>query len=112
METLMIILIGVLITVATYLMLSKNVVRVILGTAVLTHASHLLLMTMGGFHGSSVPIIGEETTNYADAIPQALILTSIVISFGVTSFFLVLVYRTYEEMGTDNLYRLRGIKNE
>lgn len=108
----MIILIGVLITVATYLMLSKNVVRVILGTAVLTHASHLLLMTMGGFHGSSVPIIGEETTNYADAVPQALILTSIVISFGVTAFFLVLVYRTYEEMGTDNLYRLRGIKNE
>lgn len=112
METLMIILIGVLITVATYLMLSKNLIRVILGTALLTHAGHLLLMTVGGFQGSSVPIIGENSTNYADALPQALILTSIVISFGVTAFFLVLVYRTYEELGTDNLYRLRGTKNE
>lgn len=112
METLMIILAGVLITVATYLMLSKNLIRVILGTAILTHAGHLLLMTMGGFQGNSVPIIGENTTNYVDALPQALILTSIVISFGVTAFFLVLVYRTYEEMGTDNLYRLRGMKNE
>lgn len=112
METLMILLIGVLITVATYFMLSKNLIRVILGTALLTHASHLLLITMGGFHGSSVPIIGEQTADYADALPQALILTSIVISFGVTSFFLVLVYRTYEVIGTDNLYRLRGTKHE
>lgn len=108
METLIIILAGVLVTVATYLMLSKNVIRVILGTAILTHAAHLLLMAMGGFHNTSVPIIGEKSTAYADALPQALILTSIVISFGVTAVFLVLVYRTYREIGTDNLYALRG----
>lgn len=112
METLMIILSGVLVTVATYLMLSKNFIRVILGTAILTHAVHLLLMTMGGFQSSSVPLVGEKTAAYADALPQALILTSIVISFGVTAFFLVLVYRTYEQMGTDNLNVLRGIKDE
>lgn len=112
METLTIILAGVLITIGTYLMLSKNLIKVVLGTAVLTHAGHLLLMTMGGFQGTSVPIIGEQTTVYADALPQALILTSIVISFGVTSFFLVLVYRAYESFGTDNLYELRGISDE
>jgi|SRR5690625_2957920 len=112
METLTIILAGVLITIATYLILSKNLIKVILGTSVLTHAGHLLLMAMGGFQGTSVPIIGEATTAYVDALPQALILTSIVISFGVTSFFLVLVYRTYEVFGTDNLYELRGMRGE
>ncbi len=112
METLIIILSGVFVTIATYLLLSKNLVRVIIGTALLTHAGHLLLMTMGGFSNSSVPIIGEHTTAYADPIPQALILTSIVISFGVTAFFLVLAYRTYEELGTDNLNVLRGKNDE
>ena len=112
METLAIILAGVLITIGTYLMLSKNLIKVVFGTSVLTHAGHLLLMTMGGFQGTSVPIIGENTAEYADALPQALILTSIVISFGVTSFFLVLVYRTYGIFGTDNLYDLRGMRDE
>lgn len=97
METVIIILSGVLVTVATYLMLSKNWIKVILGTAILTHAVHLLLMAMGGFNSTSVPLIGDNAAVYADALPQALILTSIVISFGVTSFFLVLVYRTHEE---------------
>ena len=48
METLITILVGVLVTVAVYLLLSKSLVRVILGTAILSHAVHLLLMTMGG----------------------------------------------------------------
>lgn len=110
METLMIILSGVLVTVATYLLLSKSITRVILGTAILSHAAHILLMAMGGFHNNSVPIIGEKSAAFADALPQALILTSIVISFCVTAFFLVLAYRTYQELGTDNLEQLRGNK--
>lgn len=108
METLIIILAGILVSVATYLLLSTNVIRVILGTAILTHAAHLLLMAMGGFHNKSVPIIDGNGTDYVDALPQALILTSIVISFAVTAFFLVLAYRAYQELGTDNLYKLRG----
>lgn len=110
METLMIILSGVLVTVATYLLLSKSVIRVVLATAILSHAAHILLMAMGGFRGNSVPIIKENSVVYADALPQALILTSIVISFCVTAFFLVLAYRTYLELGTDNLDQLRGNK--
>lgn len=108
METLIIIVAGILVTVATYLLLSKNLIRVILGTAVLTHAVHLLLMAMGGFKGESVPIIGDEKTTYVDALPQALILTSIVISFAVTAFFLVLAYQLYIRTGTDDLRKLRG----
>lgn len=112
METLTIFLAGALITIATYLMLSRTIVRVIVGTSALTHAGHLLLMVMGGFQGTSVPIIGEQTGSYVDALPQALILTSIVINFGVTAFFLVLAYRTYGVFGTDDLYELRGLRNE
>lgn len=112
METLTIFLAGALITIATYLMLSKTLVRVIIGTSALTHAGHLLLMTMGGFQGTSVPIIGEQTSTYVDALPQALILTSIVINFGVTAFFLVLAYRTYGVFGTNDLSELRGMKHE
>lgn len=112
METLIIVVAGVLVTVATYLLLSKNLIRVILGTAVLTHAVHLLLMAMGGFEGKNVPIITDEETSYVDALPQALILTSIVISFAVTAFFLVLAYQVFNRTQTDDLSKLRGYRHE
>lgn len=112
METLITILVGVLVTVAVYLLLSRNLIRVILGTAVLSHAVHLLLMTMGGLKKGSVPLLGENAESYTDALPQALILTAIVISFAVTAFLLVLAYRTYKETGSDDLDVLRGIKDE
>ncbi|MFJ7935032.1 Na(+)/H(+) antiporter subunit C [Sporosarcina sp. NPDC096371] len=112
METLITILVGVLVTVAVYLLLSRNLIRVILGTAILSHAVHLLLMTMGGLKKGSVPLLGENAANYTDALPQALILTAIVISFAVTSFLLVLAYRTYQETESDDLSALRGIEDE
>ncbi len=112
METLIIIVAGFLVTVASYLLLSKNLIKVILGTAVLTHAVHLLIMAMGGFKGDSVPIVGEKKTAFVDALPQALILTSIVISFAVSAFFLVLAYQTYNKTKTDNLDEMRGVDDE
>src|SRR5690625_3465551 len=112
METLIIVVAGILVTVATYLLLSKNLIKVILGTAVLTHAVHLLLMAMGGFKGESVPIIGDDKQSYVNALPQALILTSIVISFAVTAFFLVLAYQVYKQTKTDDLNKLRGYRHE
>src|SRR5699024_6413369 len=110
METLIIILAGALGMVATYLVLSKGSLRVVVGMAMLTHAGHLLLMAMGGLKTGSAPLLGENAAAYTDALPQALILTSIVINFGVTAFFLVLVYHTYQAMGTDNLDSMRGFK--
>ncbi|PPA69715.1 Na(+)/H(+) antiporter subunit C [Jeotgalibacillus proteolyticus] len=112
METLITLLVGVLVSTATYLLLSKNLIRIVLGTAILSHAVHLLLMTMGGLKGGSVPILDDGTETYTDALPQALILTAIVIGFAVTAFFLVLVYRTYQSVGTDNLNEMRGSKDE
>lgn len=112
METIIILLVGVLVSVATYLLLSKNVIRVVLGTALLSHAVHLLLLTMGGLKRGSVPILGDQPETYTDALPQALILTAIVISFAVTAFFLVLVFRTYQQTNTDNLHELKGADDE
>lgn len=112
METLITILVGVLVTVAVYLLLSRSIIRIILGSAVLSHAVHLLLMVMGGLKKGSVPLLGENASSYTDALPQALILTAIVISFAVTAFLLVLAYRTYQETGTDDLQELRGFTDE
>ncbi len=108
MEIIMIFVIGILFTCATYLMLSKSLLRIIVGTGLLSHGVHLLLLTMGGLKKGAAPLLGEKAESYTDPIPQALILTAIVISFGVTAFFLVLAYRTYQELGTDNMEKLRG----
>lgn len=108
METLIIIISGVLVTIAIYLLLSKNIIQIILGTAVLTHAVHLLLMAMGGLGGKDVPIVQNGSGDFADPIPQALILTSIVINFAVTAFFLVLAYQLYKRQKIEGISRLKG----
>ncbi|MBD8004185.1 Na(+)/H(+) antiporter subunit C [Bacillus norwichensis] len=112
MEILITILSGVLVTVATYLILSKNLLRVILGSAILSHAVHLLLMVMGGLKKGTVPLLGEQPNTYTDSLPQALILTAIVISFAVTAVFLVLAYRVYQETGISRQALLRGTEDE
>ena len=112
METLIILLVGVLTAVAIYLLLSRSLIRVILGTAILSHAVHLLILSMGGLKKGTVPLLGEEAESYVDALPQALILTAIVISFAVTAFILVLAYRAYQELGTDDLEEMRGANDE
>ncbi|GKW45755.1 MULTISPECIES: Na(+)/H(+) antiporter subunit C [unclassified Planococcus (in: firmicutes)] len=112
METLIILLVGVLTAVAIYLVLSKSLIRVILGTAIFSHAVHLLILSMGGLKKGTVPLLGEEAPSYVDALPQALILTAIVISFAVTAFILVLAFRAYQELGTDDLEEMRGVNDE
>lgn len=112
MEIIMIFVIGILFMCATYLMLSKSLLRIIIGTGLLSHGAHLLILTMGGLKKGAAPLLGENAEAYTDPIPQALILTAIVISFGVTAFFLVLAYRAYQELGTDNMEKLRGMDGD
>ncbi|MBM7704648.1 Na(+)/H(+) antiporter subunit C [Metabacillus iocasae] len=111
MEILMSIVAGILVTAAVYLMLSRSILRIIIGTGLLSHGAHLLLLTMGGLKRGTVPLLGEDASSYTDPLPQALILTAIVISFAITSFFLVLAYRAYQELGTDDMDKLRGNEN-
>ncbi|WP_449538982.1 Na(+)/H(+) antiporter subunit C [Ferdinandcohnia sp. Marseille-Q9671] len=111
METLMSILVGILFAIGIYLILSKTLLRIILGTSILGHGVNLLIITMGGLKKGGPPLLGIDGLSYADSLPQALLLTAIVINFATTALFLVLSYRAYKELGTDNTEQLRG-KND
>jgi multicomponent Na+:H+ antiporter subunit C len=106
MEVLMAFVCGFLFMAAIYLILSRSLLRIIIGTGLLSHGAHLLILTMGGLGGEAPPVLADGVKNYADPLPQALILTAIVISFGVTAFILVLAYRTYQDLNTDDMTEL------
>ncbi|MFU0791394.1 Na(+)/H(+) antiporter subunit C [Virgibacillus proomii] len=112
MEIITSILAGVLFATAIYNLLQKQLIRIIIGTALISHGAHILILTMGRLKAGQPPILIEGISNYTDPLPQALILTSIVISFGVTSLLLVLAYRASQENNTDNMEELRGNENE
>ena len=114
MELLISTLIGIFFAVGVYMMLSRKLLKVVIGTAFLSHGTLLMLMTVGKLKTGAPPIIvaGVENPVYVDPIPQALILTAIVIGFAVTSFSLVLAYRCYQELGTDDNEQLRGVSDE
>jgi len=112
MEILMSIMIGVIFSVSVYLFLSKSIIRVILGSVLLSHGVHLLLMTMSELQRGAPPLLNLDAESYTDPLPQALVLTAIVISFGVTALLLVMAYRTYKVHKTDDLEKLRGSADE
>lgn len=112
MEFIICILAGILFATGVYNLLQKQLLRIAIGTGLISHAAHLFILTMGKLKRGQPPIIQEGITNYTDPLPHALILTSIVISFGVTAVVLVLAYRTAKENETDNMDLLRGTENE
>lgn len=87
---------GALYAVGIYLLLERSLTRVLLGLMLLTNATNLLLLTTGGYAGLA-PIFNKDIppVEYNDPLPQAFILTSIVISFAVTAFMLSLIYRSW-----------------
>lgn len=107
MESVIAVLIGLLFAVGLYFIMQKSLLRIIIGSALVSHASLLAIMMVGGLNTGAAPILVEGVERLTDPIPQALNLTAIVIGFGLTAFQLVLAYRTYQEMGTDDLDELR-----
>ncbi|NFV97427.1 Na(+)/H(+) antiporter subunit C [Staphylococcus aureus] len=103
---------GILTAISVYLVLSKSLIRIVMGTTLLTHAANLFLITMGELKHGTVPIYEANVKSYVDPIPQALILTAIVIAFATTAFFLVLAFRTYKELGTDNVESMKGVPED
>ena len=87
---------GALYACGIYLILERSLTRVLLGLMLLTNATNLLILTTGGYAGLA-PLFSKDTParEYNDPLPQALILTSIVISFAVTAFMLGIIYRTW-----------------
>jgi multicomponent Na+:H+ antiporter subunit C len=83
-----------LFAIGTYLVLQRKLSRIIIGLGLLTHGANILLITAG--RRGDPPIVGESPpSSFADPLPQALVLTSIVITFGVTMFLLALAYRSW-----------------
>ncbi|MFC7235900.1 sodium:proton antiporter [Halosegnis marinus] len=96
---------GLLFAFGTFLVLRRDLVRVVWGVTIMSQATNTYLVTMGGFAGS-VPVLGgygADPSTVQDPLVQALVLTAIVIGFGTTAFALVLTYRVYEEHGTIDL---------
>lgn len=112
MELLTAIVVGVLFAAGTYMLLAKNIIRVVLGSGLLSYGTNLMLLSSGFLKRGAAPVLVKGTTIYTDPVPQALILTAIVINFAVTAFMFVLAYRTVQEHGTDNLAELRGLEHE
>ena len=104
METLLALTSGVLFAASFYLLLRRNLLRFVVGLIMLSNAVNLLIFTMGRLTQANPPIIphGQEVPSapYANPLPQALILTAIVISFGLLAFTLVLIYRNYQVTDT------------
>lgn len=112
MEILVAVTIGVVYAAALYQMLRRGVVRVVMGIALLSQAVNLLIFVAGGLWEGKPAFVasGAEVLppGSADPLPQALILTAIVISFGVLAFTLAMVHRADQSTGTDDVDELKG----
>lgn len=111
MEATVSVLIGLFFAVAIYLLMSRQLVRILLGIAILGNAVNLLIFTSGRLLREVPPIIPDAlqvpAETIANPLPQALILTAIVISFSFLAFLLVLAFRAYQELGTDDTNEMR-----
>lgn len=88
--------VGVLYAVGTYLLLQRALTRIVIGLALLGHGANLLLLLAGGRAGRA-PLVGDgpPAADVADPLPQAMALTAVVITFGVSAFLLALAYRSW-----------------
>jgi multicomponent Na+:H+ antiporter subunit C len=104
-------LVGSLLTTGVWLILRRGQVKLLLGFGLLTHGINLLLFGSGALTAGALPILEDKqnplaemaTRAIADPLPQALILTAIVISFGITAFLAILVSRRDALTGSDLL---------
>jgi multicomponent Na+:H+ antiporter subunit C len=103
------ILVGILYTAGVYMMLRRSVVKLLIGIALLSHAANLLVFSAGGVVRGRPPIVdGGAPAGVADPLPQALVLTAIVIGFGVLAFAIALLHRVHQETGSDDVEHLDG----
>ena len=136
-NTLLSLTIAILFGVGTFLIMRRDIIRVIIGLSILSHAVNIMIMSVGIFDGTKVPIITELSAGtadgsgtiftdslingtmapvtagvhveYVDPLVQAMVLTAIVISLATTAFILILAYRIYEEYGTTDIRELRRL---
>lgn len=97
-------LVGVLFGAGTYLVLQRNLTRVVLGFGLWGYATNVLLLVSGGRAGAP-PLLAraEPSSPFADPLPQAMALTAIVITFAITAFLLALAFRGWTLIGSDEV---------
>lgn len=107
MEFVIAVITGLLYATGIYMILRRSLVKLILGLILLGNGANLLIFLVGRLTRGNPPIIPEDAHQliepYADPIPQALILTAIVISFGLQAFAIITIKRVYKVVGTDDL---------
>jgi multicomponent Na+:H+ antiporter subunit C len=106
MELLLAVVAGVLYATGLYLMLRRRLAQLIIGLGLLSNGSNVLILASAGVTRGRPPLITEASTGadqFADPVPQSLILTAIVIGFGVLAFSLVLAHRVHRSVGTDDI---------
>jgi multicomponent Na+:H+ antiporter subunit C len=115
MENILPLVIGILFGCGCYLVMRRHIVRVLLGIMLLSQAANLLIFTGAGLTRNVPPIIPEPGNTlsqpFADPLPQALVLTAIVIGFAVLAFAIVLVLRAYDKTGSDDLNTFHNSEN-
>lgn len=112
MEPMLALIVGSLYAAGLYMMMRRSIVKLIIGLALLSHGSNLLIFMMGRLVRGQPPVLPGTVTRmiepYADPVPQALILTAIVIGFGLQAFAVVLIRRVHQTVGTDDLDELQS----
>ena len=103
MEALIAILVGALTSCGVYLLLRAQTFSVVLGLTLLSYAVNLFLFASGRLVVGRPPVIGLGPSGYADPLPQALVLTAIVIGFAMTAFVILLALKARAELGTDQV---------
>lgn len=111
METAIALLTGLFFVVSIYLMLSRHIIRILMGAAILSNGVNLTIFANGRITREIPPFIGVDAyvpiDGIANPLPQALVLTAIVIAFSFFAFLLVLVFRSYQELETDDTDEMR-----
>jgi len=102
-EVLFSISVGVLSMCGVYLMLRARTFPVVLGLTLLSYAVNLFLFGSGRLIPGDPPLIADGVERYVDPLPQALVLTAIVIGFAMTAFVMVLALRAVNDLGNDHV---------
>ena len=101
--------VGWLTACGVYLLLRARTFPVILGVTLLSHAANLTIFFSGGLPSDAAPpLVGHGSANYADPLPQALVLTAVVISFAMTAFVVILALRNRRALKSDHVDGTRG----
>jgi multicomponent Na+:H+ antiporter subunit C len=116
MEVVLAVLIGVFYAAGIFMMLRRSMVKLLVGLILLGNGANLLIFLLGRITKGKPPVIPDPAKviegAYADPIPQALILTAIVISFGLQSFAIILLKQVHNEIACDDLDQLNPIAEE